>query len=151
MLKLVEYSGGVAVLAWQAPEKDFYVLDFDGTDFRHERLMKFVSKANAQRLQEILDKHPDAQIVRACSHEPILTPYYIEKLRTKDTDWQKIADSQRVILEGKPYIDEFGYYVYVDSYLDLEGTMKDTDWRYEPEVVDWPVMQEIIKPFQPLT
>jgi hypothetical protein len=79
--------------------------------------------------EKLFKQHPEYRIYTIVSNSPQIT--YADKKRI-ETGWKKqswIEDRQRIRNEdGSWYIDEFGLYVYIQSYI---GAFRDQDLRYE--------------------
>ena len=122
----VEYSSTVS-----ASNKRVY--DYRGT----ERSLMFLLAANNNTFHQLLQKQPDARIIRTISNEPILTTqeqllvdhglellsYYAEK--------QILIDEHR-----QPILDEYGLAIYIKDRLFMSVVLEDQDLRIPPCAAD---------------
>jgi hypothetical protein len=76
---------------------------------------------------QTLQQFPEARLFRTNSHEPITNG--INEAQRQILNLYELADSQRVIVDGVPYIDDFGLHVYAHTWLSLDGAGSDTDER----------------------
>ena len=105
---------------WYNPEKKC---------FTNIRNMRILNDRPVEKVQALLDKNPQWRIVSVVSHEFTLNDLTRRLIDEGVVDGYEILQRQRICYEdGTPYIDEFGYYVYITFYV---GADTDRDLRYE--------------------
>lgn len=92
------------------------MMDWDKTTqilshFRELRYTVSAIYAREEFLQKLLGQRPEAQIIRVISHDPR-------------------GGFEPIVLNGIPFIDEFGCQLYICSLVDWEGELTDLDERF---------------------
>lgn len=95
--------------------------------FSNERHVRIWTALNMVELEKALTGHPLARIILVIDHDPILTHRMKMMIRNSETTINLIANIQRI----QGYIDDFGRYVYIQPFLDLDASLTDIDRRYE--------------------
>lgn len=103
------------------------------SNVRHARYM-LSEKQTADKLIEELNSFLNATIRKIVSHDPI-QPHGVGRANEFYLNIYQLADSQRVFVQGVPYIDQFGYHVYITPQISIIGE-PDVDMR------DCPVPEE---------
>lgn len=128
MLQLVQHLGKIGLVSWTTPEKDFpELLDYN------PRLKRIALERNAyiaipegyteDKVKTLLKSKPNACIHNLVSHNPI--PFDGEGLHQLDY----LVETQRIVIDDKPYIDLFGLHVYIASRIAWTET-SDVDLRF---------------------
>lgn len=92
------------------------------------RLLRLSTKKSTDEILAWLQRHPTISIYTVVSHEPMLTPAEKRQVQAGELRTEHAALRQQMFVNGEPYIDEFGQYVYVVCRL---GYKPDADLRYE--------------------
>lgn len=75
------------------------------------------------RMLSFLRSRPKSRIRTTVSHDPIMTEL------DRPSDMQLLVEQQRVVIDGEPYIDPFGLYVYIATQASWDGK-SDVDLRF---------------------
>lgn len=126
MLNLLEYHGNIALVGYEAEEKiEPEITDWNvklGTfSVRRTAYITLPTGWTEETLRLFLLSRPRASIFNKVAHNPIMEP--------GDTDIDYLVRTQRIVIEGKPYIDMFGLHVYIASRTSWDST-SDVDLRF---------------------
>lgn len=128
MLLLEYLSKGIALVRYHSEEKlypelsDWHTYYKTFTTIRHSYIKVDESWSEAE-VWRYLKARRHASIYNLVAHNPIPLP-----AETK-ADVEHLAETQRIVIDGIPYIDHFGLYVYVTSRVAWHAT-SDVDLRY---------------------
>lgn len=116
MLKLISLRSCIATLQFQTSHtlsiRDYNSSTRTLSPFRDMQFSVSALQANYQFLERLLEDRPNARIIHVLSHE-------------------QRRGFVPVFEDGEPYVDEFGYNVYLGKDVDWFGQLTDIDERYE--------------------
>lgn len=125
MLKLLSLKRKIATVQFETPEKDIPELfDFNPVLQQYSliREASFETIDTEVTLLSKLDRYKDASIINTLSHIPTESKY------------------RRVMYNGLPFIDNFGFYVYLKSTV-VWGKRGDVDLRFNSNMYPYALLE----------
>lgn len=128
MLSLLEWYDSVALVGHEVQEKEWPEItdwNIDEGKFTLSRtaFISIPAGWDQTRMRTFLLSRPEASIYNSVAHSP-----FMAQGDTAD-DIDELVKLQRIVIEGKPYIDMFGLYVYITSRASWDKT-RDVDLRF---------------------
>jgi hypothetical protein len=143
VLKLYRYNKGLAMVEYVVPEKEWpELVDYNPVLQRFDTIrygyLLYPEQTTVEQVQRSLAERPLGMIYNVLSHDPQMTE------TDRPNDLPLIAEEQRIKIDGVPYVDVFGFYVYIASHVSW-AKRSDVDLRFNANHYPYTLLEPELK------
>lgn len=122
----------VECVCGESDEFDLALFGFTEPEGENVRELHYLVPISHTGFQELLEKYPDARIIRTLSHEPILSTTEQLMMDRGLLQLDGFLENQLVRFHDELFLDRMGLPVYAKNKLSLSGNIPDQDIRITP-------------------